>query len=144
VSEIPENITRKDLLQAIERIDREGISANAHSSTYDVIHEGKAYPPKLVVSWANEFANGEELDRASFAGGKDTDCFKLLEREGFQIVDKEKKSYWFVGASFNDGTDDQTDHFCDQGIWVNGYTDKHLDEVRRIKIRKVSDIFSKK
>jgi hypothetical protein len=97
-----------------------------------------------VVSWANEFANGEELDRMSFYGGKNTGCFKLLEREGFQIIDKEKESYWFVGASFNDGTDDQTDHFCDQGIWVNGYTDKHLDEVRRIKIRKVSDIFSKK
>jgi hypothetical protein len=144
VSEIPGNITRKDLLQAIDRIDKESIPANAHSSTYDVIHEGKPYPPKLVVSWANEFANGEELDRMSFYGGKNTGCFKLLEREGFQIIDKEKESYWFVGASFNDGTDDQTDHFCDQGIWVNGYTDKHLDEVRRIKIRKVSDIFSKK
>tara|TARA_R110001599_G_scaffold230819_1_gene430091 strand:- start:1861 stop:4959 length:3099 start_codon:yes stop_codon:yes gene_type:complete len=134
VSEIPENITRKDLLKAIELIDKEGIPANGHSSTYDVIHEGKPYPPKLVVSWANKFANGEELDRMNFPGGKNTYCFKLLEREGFQIVDKEKKSYWFVGAAFNDGTDDQTDHFCEQGVWVNGYTDKHLDEVRRIKV----------
>ncbi|MFT7158013.1 MAG: hypothetical protein ACI8Q1_003039, partial [Parvicella sp.] len=134
MSEIPQNITREDLLQAIDRIDKESIPTNAHSSTYDVIHEGKPYPPKLVVSWANAFANGEELDRNSFNGGKDTACFKLLEREGFKIMDKEKKSYWFVGAAFSGGTDDQTAHFCDQGIWVNGYTDKHLDEVRRIKV----------
>lgn len=86
--EILQNITRKDLLQAIERIDQEDIPGNAHSSTYDVIYEGKPYPPKLVVSWANKFANGEELDRSSFEGGKNTDCFKLLEREGFEIVPK--------------------------------------------------------
>ena len=70
MSEILQNITRKDLLQAIERIDQEGIPANAHSSTYDVIYESKPYPPKLVVSWANKFANGEELDRSKFEVGK--------------------------------------------------------------------------
>ncbi|KZY87186.1 hypothetical protein A3743_15320, partial [Oleiphilus sp. HI0072] len=102
--------------------------------TYDVIHEGKAYPPKLVVSWANVFASGDELDRNSFNGGKDTACFRLLEREGFQIEEKDKESYWFVGASFNSGTEDQTDQFCSDGVWVNGYTDKHLDDVKRIKV----------
>jgi len=134
VSEIPQNITRKDLLKAIDRIDKESIPANAHSSTYDLVHEGKSYPPKLVVSWANKFTNGEALDRGSFAGGKDTDCFKLLEREGFQIGPKEKASYWFVGASFNDGSEDQTEQFCADGIWLNGYTDKHLEDVKRIKV----------
>lgn len=34
MTDIPQNITGKDLLQAIERIDKEGVPANAHSSTY--------------------------------------------------------------------------------------------------------------
>ena len=37
------------------------------------------------------------------------------------------RSFWFVGASF--GQDDQTQRFLDEGIWQNGYEDKHLDMV---------------
>lgn len=132
--EIPQNITRKDLLQAIARIDELGLPDKGHSSTYDVIHEGKTYPPKVVVSLANIFANGKELDRLSFSGGKDTACFKLLEREGFQIVDKDKKSYWFVGASFQKGAEDRTEQFCADGVWVNAYSDRDLDDIKRIKV----------
>lgn len=90
--EIPQNITREHLLKAIDRIDKEGLPEKGHSSTYDVIHNGKPYPPKVVVSWANGFANGKELDRANFAGGKNTDCFNLLEMEGFLIEQKDDTS----------------------------------------------------
>ncbi len=86
--EVPSNITRAHLLQAMERIDGVGIPSNAQSSTYDVDHDGKLYPPKLVVSWANAFANGEELNRLTFSGGRNTPCFRLLEREGFTIRQK--------------------------------------------------------
>nr|WP_246856131.1 DUF3578 domain-containing protein [Vibrio crassostreae] len=122
------------MLKALRKIKAEGIPANAHSSTYDVLFEGKPYPPKLVVSWANIYANGAELDRSLFSGGKNTDSFKLLEREGFVIVKKESDVCWFVGASFNDATEDQTTHFCSSGIWVNGYTDKHLEDVKAINV----------
>ncbi|MDC0362847.1 AAA family ATPase [Halioglobus sp.] len=84
-----ENIRREHLLKAIERIDLEGIPANAHSSTYDVVHQGKRYPPKLVVSWANTYANGSELDRSTFYGGEDKPCFNLLRNEGFEIIRKQ-------------------------------------------------------
>ena len=50
---IPTNITQEHFLSAIQKIDSEGIPANAHSSTYDVIYKGKSYPPKLVVSFMN-------------------------------------------------------------------------------------------
>ena len=61
---IPSNITKEHFLKAFDKIDKEGIPANGHSSTYDVEYEGNYYPPKLVVSYANLFANGKELDRA--------------------------------------------------------------------------------
>ena len=43
------------------------------------------------------------------------------------------KASWFVGASYGK-TDDQTSRFLDEGIWVNGYQDKYLDEVKSIKV----------
>ena len=39
---------------------------------------------------------------------------------------------WFVGASFG-GTEDQLPRFLADGIWENGYEDKHLDVVRSMR-----------
>ena len=89
MSAVPNNITKEHLLKAIARIDSEGIEKGAHSSTYDVLFEGKTYPPKLVVSWANEFANGSVLDRKFFSGGLKSANFKVLNKAGFEIVEKE-------------------------------------------------------
>jgi 5-methylcytosine-specific restriction protein B len=83
-----DQINREHILAAIQEIDREGIRPGRNSSTYDVIHEGKPYPPKLVISIANRFATGEELDSSIFSGGMDTPAFQLLKKEGFEIVSK--------------------------------------------------------
>jgi len=85
---IPKNITKDDLIRAIEKIDSEGFRKDADSQYYDLVFKGKKYPPKLVVSYANLFANGTVLDRSSFKGGVDTPSFKLLEDNGFEIVIK--------------------------------------------------------
>jgi hypothetical protein len=92
MASLPENITRDHLLQAIEQVDQQGIPSVAKSQFYDLLHNGRRYPPKLIVSWANKFANGEILDRNSFSGGKDTPCFNLLEGRGFLIVPKPKRT----------------------------------------------------
>lgn len=83
---LPENITKKHLLKAISKIDKEGIPSDGKSQYYDVVlKNGNRYPPKLIVAYANLFANGRELDRSHFRGGLDTECFKLLEKNGFVI-----------------------------------------------------------
>lgn len=66
------------MLQAIEKIDIEGIPPKGDSSYYDVLYNNKRYPPKLIVSYANIFANGSVLSRDTFEGGIGTECFKLL------------------------------------------------------------------
>lgn len=58
---IPENINKEYLLSAINEIEQNGIPKEAESTKYDVIFEGKEYPPKLVLSLANKYANGTEL-----------------------------------------------------------------------------------
>ncbi len=85
---ILENITKEHIEKAILEIDEQGIRKKRHSSTYDLEFNGNLYPPKLVISIANKFANGAELDPQSFYGGKDTPAFELLKKEGFTIVPK--------------------------------------------------------
>ena len=85
---IPKNISKEHLEKAIKEIDKDGIRKGRHSSTYDLIHNGKSYPPKLVLSIANRYANGTELDSNDFGGGKDTPAFELMKAEGFEIIPK--------------------------------------------------------
>jgi hypothetical protein len=106
---IPQNITRDHLLQAIRKIDKEGIPKDGDSQYYDVIYEGRRYPPKVVVSYANIFANGKALDRNSFSGGLGTECFNLLEQNSFMIEKKinhfeNEPKVWFVtqGETFTE------------------------------------------
>ena len=86
---LPTNIRAEHIIRAIQKIEDEGVPAQAHSSTYDLLYKGKRFPPKLVLSYANIFANGVELDRNSFSGGKGTPCFEILESNGFEIVAKD-------------------------------------------------------
>lgn len=81
-------IKEEHILSAIKEINEQGIRAGRNSSTYDLIYEGNPYPPKLVISIANRFATGEELDPSIFSGGLGTDAFKLLEKLDFKIVPK--------------------------------------------------------
>lgn len=89
---IPKNINKAHLLKAIEKIEQEGIPSGGDSQYYDVSFSNKKYPPKLIVSYANIFANGKELDRNSFSGGLGTQCFKLLQDNNFEIIKKSNNS----------------------------------------------------
>lgn len=60
------------------------------SSTYDLLFESKAYPPKAIMAYANYHAIGRKIENY-FKGGEDTDCFKALERNGFNLVKKSSK-----------------------------------------------------
>ncbi len=92
MSNFPNNINRDHLLKAIDKIDKEGIPKHGDSQFYDVVYNNKNYPPKLIVSYANIFANGIELDRNTFNGGINTPCFKLLTDKGFVIQEKQDTS----------------------------------------------------
>ena len=85
---IPNNITKEHLEKAIGEIDKGGVRKGRYSSTYDLFYNGKSYPPKLVISIANRYANGSELDSNDFDGGKGSAAFELLEKEGFEIIPK--------------------------------------------------------
>jgi 5-methylcytosine-specific restriction protein B len=103
---IPENINRNHLLKAIEDINSNGINKGRHSSTYDLIYEGERYPPKLIISLANKYANGEELNPDDFYGGLNTPSFKLFEKEGFDIIPKKQMFFIEVSKNYKDNNGD--------------------------------------
>ena len=86
---IPDNITQEHVLKAINQIEEKGIPNHYQSSTYDLVYDGQRFPPKLVFSYANYFANGVRLNHKEFHGGADTECFNILRNIGFKIVSKE-------------------------------------------------------
>jgi len=84
-----DKISKKDIISAINEIDsNRELRKGRASSTYDLIYKNVEYPPKLVISIANKFATGEELNPKDFDGGIDTPAFKLLEGFGFEIQKK--------------------------------------------------------
>lgn len=87
------NITKEHIYSAIEEIKLNPSTRKGRASTtYDLIYEGNDYPPKLVISIANRYATGEELDPNTFAGGQDTLAFKVLRENGFEIRKKNIKT----------------------------------------------------
>jgi hypothetical protein len=84
---IPTYIERSHILKAIEHIDSAGVPDKRHSTKFDLLYEGKKYPPKYVISLSHLFARGEELSRDLFSGGEEANNF--LKSRGFQIVPKE-------------------------------------------------------
>jgi hypothetical protein len=89
-TEIFNQISKEHVLSAIHEIDGEGIRPGRHSSTYDLIYDGKRYPPKLVMSIAARYATDRELEPSEFEGGSDTVTFKRFKSLGFSIIPKNK------------------------------------------------------
>jgi hypothetical protein len=80
---IPSNISTSNILSGIERAEKESYPSNRASDGYDLFYNGKTFPPKVIISYANYFVNKTDLPSAQFSGGDETNLF-LIER-GFPI-----------------------------------------------------------
>lgn len=77
------NVTENDVLKALSEIDRYGVPRQRQSRKYNLIHQGKSYPPKYVLSLAYKHANGRELEPHEFNGGDQTNS--ILTALNFEI-----------------------------------------------------------
>lgn len=95
-SEIPDGITAEDVLGAIHGLDS-GIDHRYHDSTgYDLIHEGRTYPPKAVIGLAARRVLGRPLRPHEFKGGEGSKNFRVLRQLGFEIIQKQEKSMYIL------------------------------------------------
>lgn len=82
MNEQNKKLTRQNVLNAAKIIDRDGIENYNASTKYDVVIEGKRYPPKEIMRLAHR-----DLDSSFIwedTGGKRTNT--PLEKLGFEIV----------------------------------------------------------
>lgn len=77
-------VTRENVLEAIQRIQREGFPETHSSTKYAVVHAGRTYPPKYLLSLAVECATGRAFSTSEFYGGAQTN--EPLRRLGFEIA----------------------------------------------------------
>ena len=87
-AEATRDITAVHVHEALAEIDKTGVPEGAESTGYDLVFEGKRYPPKLVLSLAAKAASGTEFDRSLFSGGEESPAFRLLRKLGFTIERK--------------------------------------------------------
>ena len=85
-----EQVTRTDVVHAIQEYDRLGPAAffAAHgfapTTTYELVWDGRRYPPKAILGTAYELATGQRLASGDFEGGK-TGAVRVLGKLGFTV-----------------------------------------------------------
>lgn len=84
---IPDSINRTHILRALKKIDSVGIAARRRSTGWDLLFDGKKYPPKYVISLAHIWAGGSELSPDEFHGGREANNFLIAT--GFVVIDKQ-------------------------------------------------------
>lgn len=83
-----ENLTKDSILGAIQKVDENPDIRNGRESfQYDLIYDGKKYPPILILSEANKILGGKELSISDF-GESAISAFKILKEKGFRVIKK--------------------------------------------------------
>ena len=108
-----DKINREHVLAAIKEIDAEGVPEGAESTDYDLIQEGRHYPPKYVVSLAAKYSRGQVMSRRNFTGGEKSKAFRHLRKLGFQIEPKDVMADALTRfiAQADEGTDLRTNEY---------------------------------
>jgi hypothetical protein len=90
-----DSVTSSEVVRAMEEYDRLGpeqfFSAHgfAPTTTYELVWEGRRYPPKAILGTAYEFATGQRLASGDFEGGK-SGAVRVLGKLGFTVAEKRR------------------------------------------------------
>ncbi len=92
-----DDVTRDHVLRSIQDYDRLGADGffSAHgfapTTTYDLVWDGRRYPPKAILGTAYEFATGQRLGSGDFEGGK-SGAVRVLGGLGFDVQQRHPAS----------------------------------------------------
>lgn len=89
---IPLNITEADIHKAVQETDLSSIPPRRFYTKYYLVVDGKKYPPKYILSLANKYANGQELNLDGFTTQQAVAYFNKL---GFQVEKREEVPSYF-------------------------------------------------
>lgn len=97
-------ITRAHLERAMEDFDAKVPHDFADSTDYDLVYQGRRYPPKAILGLAGKYALGRVLTHDDFSSGEDSACFRILRDRGFDVGLKPAPPLDFqIGQLYNRG-----------------------------------------
>lgn len=102
---IPNNISKEDILKAIQYIDQNGVPEKNKSTKYELVDESdKKYPPKYIIAVANYLANHEDISTEGFNA---VEAKNFLEGLNFVIETKQERFELIITANEVTSTDDR-------------------------------------
>jgi hypothetical protein len=85
-------IQKEDLLDAIANFRERALPPTFKDSTrFDLLIDGKRFPPKAIVALAARRPLGRILSSSEFSGGESSAAFRLLLERGFEFATKMMK-----------------------------------------------------
>jgi 5-methylcytosine-specific restriction protein A len=85
---LPHSLSRESIIDAIRSFDGGADHDFGPSTFYDLLFEGRRYPPKAIVGLAAAAELGRRFGPNDFSGGLGSKCFKILWDAGFEIIFK--------------------------------------------------------
>ncbi len=90
LTDLLSGMTREDVLRVLSTFSMAAAERHgfANSIDFDLVFEGRAFPPKAVLGLASERVVGRPLTSDEFSGGEESSCFRILRQLGFTIQPK--------------------------------------------------------
>ncbi len=126
---IPNNITKSDVIDAINKIKTEGqVPPNRESTVYDLTFEGNNYPPKYVVYVANQIRNNQDLNSQDYTS---IESRSYLEQLDFHIIKKDEAetNYWIFQGRPNRWPSIYDD--IENANKIDWYVKVHKDKIKQ-------------
>src|SRR3954451_9213085 len=88
---IPAGLTRTHVLQTLADLDAGAAHPFGQPTGYELLHEGKRYPPKAVIGLACRYYLGKMLLPDEFSGGEvPGQANFVLRKLGFTVIQKDE------------------------------------------------------
>lgn len=147
-----EKVTREHIIQGIKDFEEKEFPVGfKQSSTYDVLYEDKRFPPPSIMAYAYYHAEGKNIE-PGFKVGKGSECFVVLERNGFEIVKKKstsmKKEFinWLVNNPRHNYYNNDKDRLEEALDYYNTFFDRDIydgSDINELKRFIKSELYDK-
>jgi 5-methylcytosine-specific restriction protein A len=123
---IPQFVNRDHVVSAISEIRKGGVPRKREPSKFNLVFEGRLYPPKFVLAVAARHATGQVILPTDFSGDDEANSF--LTQLGFEIQPKREDWSWKE---------------CYFAVW--GYDQLDLDptQIKSVLYRELSDLIGR-
>ena len=112
-AEVFQGLGEQHVLDALQALDDGREHRFGEQTTYELVHQGRAYPPKAVFGLAAGAMLGVELGPGDFSAGEGQACFRILRDLGITI-----RGYWALLCNPQQFDIVRAAAELDEGLWL--------------------------